>query len=109
MGYIFLIIYARNGVKKLDKYGVYTVMYIENVRGASRGLKVSLKYFYLNDTIGESYLDASGQISIKDEGRRFLGKIRSDDPDEIFDIMLDKPVPDSLKTIPRQGWKNPPF
>lgn len=94
---------------KLNKYGVYTVMYIENVKGAKGGLKVSLKYFYLNDTIHSSYIESIGYISMKDVGKRFLGKIRSDDPHANFHIMLDKPIPDDLKIIPREGWKNSPF
>ncbi|MEI6488945.1 MAG: hypothetical protein WCP52_08280 [Bacteroidota bacterium] len=106
---IFTLVYNFIRDEKLKKIGVYTICSINKVEGASRGMMINIEYNYKGKKIMNSSVNSTGDITRKDVGKRFLILIRSDEPDANYDMFLDKPVPDSIKEAPINGWKDIPF
>ena len=92
--------------KLLKKDHRYTIGEIYEIRGTSSGYRPHFIY-YVN---GKKY-DGSTALKHPDYsyvGRRYIIKFYPSNPD-ICDILLNKPVHDSIKNIPDSGWSEKEF
>jgi hypothetical protein len=107
--FVFCIIYNVFTCKRLERDGIYSIATIEKVEGARSGKMVHLSYKYQNKTVQNSYIEDVTRASKNDVGKRVFIKFRPTDPDGDFDLIEDKPVPDSIKEAPVDGWEKLPL
>ncbi len=90
---------------KLERVGWLTVGTAIDTYKPPKGGTIIIFQFSVNDT--EYVADQSYQSNIK-KNSRYLINFLPDDP-EINKVLLDCPVPDSIVSIPAEGWEKPPF
>jgi len=89
----------------IKHYGAYTIGQINEIKGTNGGVVVYYSFIYSNDTITTAgrYSDFSKRISHKRYYVQFLRKNL-----KRCRILLDDPVPDSIKDAPPYGWNKLP-
>jgi len=87
-------------------YGVYTIGEIKEVEGTNGGVVVYFSFIYSNDTIRTSGQYANFSNPISSHKRYYVQLLRSNL--QKSRILLDNPVPDSIKDAPPYGWNKLP-
>ena len=117
IGVMSIIAYVqyRNKSIKLDKCSTYTIAYISRLHTNRSSLYVTYEYTLhgkrIEDTQGISNFDTDEPWFVdqrKLAKRRLLVKVYCDDT-KINRVMWKIYVPDSLRHVPINGWKNVPF
>ncbi|MBN2757119.1 MAG: hypothetical protein JXR51_08085 [Bacteroidales bacterium] len=103
---IYIIIKSQYESKKRADNPQYTIGLIINVRARAK-LSVALEYSFKVNYEGYKSIRGIEKYNTKLIGKRFYVKFESGNPDNC-EILLDKPVPDSIKEAPPEGWAKIP-
>jgi hypothetical protein len=98
--YYFLVLHP-----KLENSGWYAVGTAMDTYNPPKGGTVILVDFTVN---GEEYTASPPYRKGIKQGSRYLVRFLPENPD-ICKGLLDCPVPDSIVSIPAEGWEHPPF
>ena len=88
----------------IKHYGAYTIGLISKTKDTRGGVVVYYSYIYSNDTI-----ETEGNYSFDDRishKRYYVQFLRNNLKKSR--ILLDNPVPDSIKNVPSYGWNKLP-
>ncbi len=91
--FVVLIIYSFKQSIFLEKNGVYTSATISKIEPARGGFMLTLKYSYNNIQYKNSYIEDAGTVHENMLGKKYLIKIRKDQPDANFELYLNSPIP----------------
>jgi hypothetical protein len=102
-GYLF---YGQLVLKpRLKRIGWYTVGTAMDTYNPPKGGTVILVDYTVN---GKEYTASPSYRKGIKQGSRYLVKFLPNDP-QVREALLDCPVPDSIVSIPAEGWEKPPF
>lgn len=104
-GVLFMIVKNILDAKRLDEKGVYVIGHIDDIRGASGGVRIYVSYSFNGERIEGDYIDANSH-NTKPTIKKYFMKIDPIKPSH-FDILYNVLVPDSLIS-PAEGWKELP-
>ncbi|STD52992.1 hypothetical protein [Empedobacter falsenii] len=111
--YIVLNNYFDNSTKENFRYSIATLTEI-NFIGKNSSNKIKFNYSYNENVYKGSYYFDNDSTSYYDSkiGKRFLVKINNNEwVNKLFStsrLCINKPVPDSIKEAPSEGWKELP-
>lgn len=90
---------------KLENSGWYTVgTAVDSYKPPKGGTVILVEY----TVEGKEYIASPPYIKGIKQGSRFLVRFLPENPD-ICRGLLDCPVPDSVVSVPAEGWEHPPF
>jgi hypothetical protein len=90
---------------QLERIGWYTVGTAVDTHKPPKGGTVILVDYALN---GDVYTASAPYRKGIKQGSRYLVKFLPNDP-YVREALLDCPVPDSIVSVPAEGWEHPPF
>ena len=90
----------------IKHYGVYTIGEIKEVKGTNGGVVVYFSFIYSNDTVKTSGQYANFSNPISSHKRYYVQFLRNNLKKSR--ILLNNPVPDSIKDAPLYGWNKLP-
>ncbi|WP_334127095.1 hypothetical protein, partial [Empedobacter brevis] len=105
--------YFDNSTKENFRYSIATLTEI-NFIGKNSSNKIKFNYSYNENVYKGSYYFDNDSTSYYDSkiGKRFLVKINNNEwVNKLFStsrLYINKPVPDSIKEAPSEGWKELP-
>lgn len=112
--HISLNSYFDRSTKENFRYSIATLTKIDFI-GKNTSNKIKFNYYYNNNLHnGSDYFDNDSTFFYKKNiGKRFLVKINKNElVNKLFftsRLYINKPVPDSIKKPPLQGWKELPL
>ena len=106
-GYIlYIVVKSYNDKIERNLKTKYTIGKVENIR-ARANLDYALDFSFNVNNITFDAIWGVESVNKALIGSRFFVKFESGNPDNC-EILLDKPVPDSIKEAPPEGWDKIP-
>lgn len=110
ISFVIAYFYGKNIIQpKYEKYGRYTIGRFDKYSASSRANTFNIYFsFYYKDKV---FKGCSPSISGRQFDESFVKKrfiVNFVEDKELSRILLDIPVPDSIKSAPPEGWKELP-
>ena len=102
---IFNMFWRKDQLKSNPMYTVTVT--VKQIRTLKNGLQIDHYYFVNGEKYEERY-SKDERLSIIYPGGRYLVKFSTEHP-SVSEVLWNKPVPDSVKEVPINGWETPPF
>lgn len=101
---LFAGYYSYRADMSVRENGIYSVATVTNIRIARNGWKVIVEYTYKgNINKGEGLNDIS-DFKLTDVGKRYFVKFQKEQPDGNHILIPNIEVPDSIQSVPPEGW-----